>query len=184
MYNNNTYQTDKSVAAIKLVLSNLPDNTCGFHKLFKIFYFAEQMHLVLYGKTITKDRYIAMRAGPVPSNIYDMLKVLRGNSIFRSEVDLTKDFQLLGNHHIKLIDDRFDLEMFSESELECLSVSIEENKNLPFHLLTEKSHDGAWKAAEKDDTISVFEIAKAGGANDELLKYISQSLENHKLQIN
>ena len=51
-----------------------------FHKIFKIIYFAERQHLADWGRPITGDTYIAMEAGPVPSRIYAMLKMVRGDS--------------------------------------------------------------------------------------------------------
>lgn len=40
----------------------------------KIFYFADKEHFLDWGRPISGDRYIAMEHGPVPSNIYDLLK--------------------------------------------------------------------------------------------------------------
>jgi len=52
------------------------------HKVFKILYFADQKHLARYGRVIVGDFYIAMDHGPVPSNMYDMVKTVRGDSIY------------------------------------------------------------------------------------------------------
>ena len=49
-----------------------------FHKIFKIVYFADRQHLAEWGRPITGDTYIAMDAGPVPSRMYDMMKIVRG----------------------------------------------------------------------------------------------------------
>lgn len=51
-----------------------------FHKIFKVIYFADRQHLADWGRPITGDTYIAMDAGPVPSRLYDMLKIVRGDS--------------------------------------------------------------------------------------------------------
>ena len=89
------FDIDKSITLLKVILSNFKDGVCDFHKLFKILYFAEQKHLLQYGRTITGDRYIAMKDGPVPSNIYDLLKTLRGDAIFSVSRDLSKEFIML-----------------------------------------------------------------------------------------
>lgn len=52
----------------------------GFHKIFKIIYIADRQHLADWGRLITGDTYIAMEAGPVSSRLYDMLKIVRGDS--------------------------------------------------------------------------------------------------------
>lgn len=183
MHKNYHTNLEKSISAIKLILSNFKDNVCDFHKLFKILYFAERKHLAMYGRPITGDRYIAMKAGPVPSDIFDILKILRGDSIFKSNIDFSKHFNVRSNHHLTLVDKNFDIDIFSESEIECISSSIEENRFLGFSTLSDKSHDSAYNSAERDDTISVFEIAKAGGANEELLNYMSLNIENKQIEI-
>lgn len=174
------FRLDKAIAAIKLVLSNMDAHSCDFHKLFKILYFAEQNHLVEYGKPIIGDMFIAMKDGPVPSNVYDVLKVLKGSSIFVPHQDFKKDFDVRDGYFIYLknhnVEDEFDI--LSEAEIETLSKSIAENKNLSFKILRDKSHDEAWHAANQDETMNIFDIAKAGGADDELLQYISVAAEN------
>ncbi len=177
------FDLDKAMASIKLILKNL-NGSCDFHKLFKILYFAEQKHLVKYGSPIIGDKFIAMRNGPVPSNVYDLLKAVRGDSIFGlPALDILKDFSIRDIYYITLLNPELDLEVFSDSEMECLSESIEENRLLDFSTLTEKSHDSAWYNSERDDEMSVFEIAKAAGANSELLKYIAVNIENEHLNI-
>ena len=184
MANQYNFQYDKSVAALKLVLSNLKDNTCNFHKLFKIFYFADKKHIGLFGRPITGDRYIAMQAGPVPSTIYDMLKMLKGDAFFPIDIrGIEHDFVITNKHYIKLEKSEFDLELFSESELECLSESIEENKFLSWDALVKKSHDQAWHSAQ-GDAMSIFDIASAAGANEQMLLYITNNIENNKSGIN
>ncbi|MEJ7830713.1 MAG: Panacea domain-containing protein [Segetibacter sp.] len=183
MYKKYNSNIEKSISVIKLILSNFKNNVCDFHKIFKILYFAEKKHLSLYGRSIIEDRYIAMKDGPVPSGIYDIVKILRGDSIFTSEVDFSKHFKVNGSYHLQLVDSAFDMDVFSESEIECISSSIEENRFLDFRMLSDKAHDSAYNSAERDDVINIFEIAKAGGANEELLNYISLTTENKRLEI-
>src|SRR5262249_9175886 len=143
-------------------------------------YFAEQKHLARYGSLIVGDMYVAMQNGPVPSKIYDILKALRQKLAFKVDVSFEKKFiDVEGNHNIVPVGN-VDQEIFSESEMECLNESIEENKALSFGHLTDKSHDNAWKTAQ-DDEMSVEAIAKAGGADDNMLAYIRQVLENQIL---
>lgn len=174
---------EKSLEVVKLILSNMKDGQCDFHKLFKILYFAERAHLSIYGKLITGDRFVAMKNGPVPSVIYDIFKFLRGDSIFISEIDYSSIIRVVGKQEILLIDHNVNLEILSESELECIVQSIQENKDLSFAALTAKSHDLAWNRAEQNDTISLYDIAEAGGANEEMKHYIHFCFENVNLGI-
>ena len=46
----------------------------------KIIYFANRYHLEKYGRFVIDDRVIAMKNGPVLSNVYDMIKSARGDN--------------------------------------------------------------------------------------------------------
>ncbi len=181
------FKLDKAIVAMQLLLQ-MYGGEVNLHKLFKTLYFAEQKHLVRYGRAIVGDRYIAMKAGPVPSNIYDLVKLIRGdNSYFttsNSEIDLKSIFQIHSGHKIKQLSSYFDKSFLSESDIECLSESFGENKDLNFTKLSEKSHDLAWKNADRNDDISPTLIASAGGAKEELLKYIELNIENENLNLN
>ena len=65
----------------------------------------------------------------------------------------------------------------AQSHVECLMYSIEENKDLDFAELSQKSHKTAWDNA-RDDEMNVIDIAREGGANEEMIKYIHLNLEN------
>jgi uncharacterized phage-associated protein len=177
------FDINKSINAIKLVLSNLDNHACDFHKLFKIFYFAEREHLATYGRPITWDRYIAMKDGPVPSTIYDILKLVRGDSIFTTTIDFSEHIEVYDKYFVRLKNGEINLNVFSQSELECLTKSIDEHKLLSFAILREKSHDLAWNAATRDDNMSLFDIASAGGADSHLINYIAHNIENRNAVI-
>ena len=81
------------------------------HKLCKILYFADQRHLSLYGRSITGDTYIAMQYGPVPSNVDDILKAVRGDSFFSGYIEELKDKLTFDNRYhlcpLKIVDDSY-----------------------------------------------------------------------------
>lgn len=166
-----------TVHAILHILKQL-GGTGDFHKIFKILYFADQKHLTRFGSLITEDKYIAMNNGPVPSMAYDMLKALRGEGLLvKQKADFEPYFELKTNYIITAKCEA-DLDELSQAALMCIDEIIEENKNLGFPALTEKSHDAAWKNANQDCEMIIQEIAKAGGADDEMLKYIYENIEN------
>lgn len=178
------FDQEKAISAIKVVLKNM-QGVCNFHKLFKILYFAEQKHLAKYGSPIFADTYIAMKDGPVPSTIYDIMKIIKGESrFFIPELQETfSHFFSVWDYKVTLVDETLDLDIFSESELECIIASIEDNKQLSFKTLADKSHDLAWNNSGRNQKISILDIAKAGGANDELLKYITLNIENENIKM-
>lgn len=179
------FDQEKAIAAVSFILLNSEGHQCTFHKLFKILYFAEQKHLSRYGRTIFNDTYIAMKNGPVPSSIYDMVKIIKGESIYYKE-DLAQYFSSyfgVKDHFVTIVNTKLDLDVFSESEVECLSESFEENKFLGFGALTDKSHDLAWQRVGPNQKIAILDIAEAGGANEELMKYIVLNLENEHIKL-
>lgn len=175
------FDQDKALAAILYISRTLIDNgfKADFHKVFKIFYFADQQHLSKYGRPITGDYYVAMQNGPVPSKIYDILKIVKGESIFKDQ-NLSQYFKVVNRYNI-LPQSHPDMDEFSDSDLECINRSIKENQSLSFNELTKKSHDSAWERAEKDNKISYQNMAKVVGASKDMLLYIRTVAENEKI---
>lgn len=167
---------EKAINSILFVLEKLGGEG-DFHKVFKILYFADQKHLANYGLPITGDFYIAMKDGPVPSELYDIFKSLRGDSFF-SNPEFQEFFEVRSRYFIKAIQ-KPDTEELAESNIECLLESVEENRHLNFTALKNKSHQKAWDNAQNDE-MSIYDIAEEGGASPEMLKYIQLNVENHQ----
>lgn len=170
---------EKAKAVLLYISSQLtnPD----FLKIFKILYFAEREHLAKYGRLIVGDTYIAMKHGPVPSFIYDVLKYLRGEGIYNPAYDPFVKALTVDKNYFVSTKEQVDLEELSKSDLECLNKSIAENKSYDFDTLSKKSHDEAWKQADPDDEMNLLKIAQAGGANEVMLKYIAERVEHQNI---
>lgn len=170
----NSFQLDieKAKSAILYIAEKVGE--IDFLRVFKILYFAEQEHLAKYGRPIVGDTYYAMKNGPVPSFIYDALKYARGNGTYSSKFDSIVNAITIQSNYTFIAKENADLDELSVSDIACLDKSIEENKNIEFGILSDKSHDSAWESADRDDAIDTIAIAKAGGANDEMLKYIEE----------
>jgi len=151
--------------------------------VFKVLYFADQKHLAKYGRPIIDDHYIAMKHGPVPSIIYDWFKVIRGDG-FRVPAfeNIYHCFELKDGKTI-VSKTEPDLGEISKSELDCLNASFEENHHLDFTTLSDKSHDAAWNNANTNDMMDILDIAKAGGATDEMIKFIETHLDRKHFQL-
>ena len=67
------FNKEKATHSILYVANKLERR--DLHKIFKILYFAERKHMQDWGRPIIGDTYIAMDAGPVPSRVYDILKL-------------------------------------------------------------------------------------------------------------
>jgi len=145
------------------------------HSVSKVLYFADKEHLSRYGSLLSGDNYVAMRHGPVPSAIYDLMKAAAG----RKEPLIPAQFYELVSQSLKVEDRRrvmplraANLNLLSSSQRQCLDESIKANGRLSFVRLTAKSHDAAWKTADENDLIEVKAIAKTLPNAKQVLAYL------------
>lgn len=181
---------DRIKAATLFVLNEIGE--ADYHKLFKILYFADQKHLVRFGRSITGDQYEAIQYGPVPAETYDLFKHLSNSESFVTPTQKVAD--LFGSFLFRRVASGYsgtvpmvasgeapDMDELSPSDVICLSESIAENQYLGFNALTEKSHDSAWQQAYEsapqsfDATMAPVSIAQAGGASNEMIQYITEN---------
>ena len=136
-----------------------------FHKIFKVIYFADRQHLADWGRPITGDTYIAMEAGPVPSRMYDMLKIVRGDSYVSDTEGLGQYFQVENWMYVRPLVDA-DLNKLSANEQEALSDAIAKYASLSYDEIKEKSHDVAWRSTARDFAINWDSIAREAGLDE------------------
>lgn len=119
------FRRDKAIEVLLYILSRGCHNK---YNALQVAYFADKEHMRRSGSTICKDRYIAMRNGPVPSGMYDMFKDLADGTISKSG-----EYDYLPNREP-------DMDMFSDIDIECLDRAVERYGRLPFDKLRELSH--------------------------------------------
>ena len=100
----------------------------------KIAYFADRYHLEKYARLICNDRYVAMKYGPVPGGIYDIIK----NAGDAEDTDLAVDDFAVAPLRAA------DLSMLSESDREALDWAIQKYGSLSVDCLSQASHDDTW----------------------------------------
>ncbi|HAG84687.1 MAG TPA: hypothetical protein DCL61_26935, partial [Cyanobacteria bacterium UBA12227] len=114
------FNIDKGIDAILYIIQNGAKPT--FHHISKVIYFADKEHLQKYGRLIFGDHYVAMKHGPVPSEIYEILKVTRGDKLLSCTpnelVDKAKSsFSVKEKYKVNQLREA-NLDVFSESDLE------------------------------------------------------------------
>ena len=170
------FDKEKAITSMLYICHSLGGNWDKY-SLLKILYFAEQKHLAIYGRPITGDNMIAMPYGPVPSISYDEVKYSKANPEY---------FDIQDNVVIAIAAPNLDC--LSESDIECLNESIEENKDLGFSMLRNKSHDSAYEWTinniGQNSTIPYTKIAEAAGAENGMLDYMKSISENQACQLN
>jgi uncharacterized phage-associated protein len=167
------FNKEKSIATM-LHICNTLGGEWDKYSLLKIVYFAEQKHLAKYGRPITGDNIVALAYGPVPSISYDEIKYSKVNPQFFTVNDNVVTANVMA-----------DLDLLSETDLECITEAINENKNLSFGAIKDKSHDAAYnwtlQNLGSNEVMPYTEIAKAAGASAEMLAYIASTAENYNL---
>lgn len=168
------FKYDKAINAILFSLSKLGGVT-DMHKLCKILYFADQRHLSQYGRSITGDTYIAMQYGPVPSNVDDILKAIRGDSFFASskEAEQLKKWFAFNNHFMVRALVEPNMKKLSVTDVKCLIYAIDLCRDKSFDELTDYSHGLAWNNTKRDREMSVKDILREVGEDEAYVEYIA-----------
>jgi uncharacterized phage-associated protein len=160
----------KAINSLLYVINKL--DKADTHKTYKILYFADQKHLVRYGRPIIGDTYVKMPYGPVPSFIKDVV-----DENIRGLEEVTAKY----NKYFLTAIQELNIDYLSETDIECLDEAIKENNNLSFDELTEKSHDYAYE--KSNWVIGYADIAKATNHNEKIINYINNQIINENIDL-
>ena len=168
---------EKCIEASLYIINRL-GGECSMHRLFKILYFAEKAHLAEYGRPITSDSFIAMKDGPVPSYIYDVMKKVRGDAPYANlNIDTSLLFSI-HNRYVVTAKRAADTDYLSETDIEFLDNSINKFRNHDYNERVKESHDSAWEKANLNSDINFIDIAAAAGADKAMIDYIMSNIEH------
>src|SRR6516162_8534668 len=127
------FNFDKALQAAGVLLS-LDGDRMEQIRLLKLLYIADRELLVETGKTITGDRAVAMRHGPVLSQVYDLV---RGES--SSAGEWGRSIRTV-NHAVELRKDPGRGEL-SRGEIEKLTEVTDRYRHVDDWALSEATHD-------------------------------------------
>jgi uncharacterized phage-associated protein len=141
------------------------------------------MHLQRYGRQICGDDYAAMENGPVPDEIYKLMKAAKGTGSYPYS-ELVKDAFTVEEEHVVVPLRDWDHDLFSESDIECLNESVKKFGRKGFDELKRISHDKAWEEAWEEmkkgyrgsNIIDIATIIKTLDGGEELLDYLKTSI--------
>lgn len=137
---------DKIKATVLYVLEHMKNGVDYIH-LFKVMYFAQQEHLVVYGSPIMEDSFLARKHGPVPAFTYKALRALEGKVAVES--DEMKSFidalnvNIVDGHQIVTARQSCDLDELSGSNIKILDKWIARCKDVKAFDLSDMSHGKA-----------------------------------------
>lgn len=108
------FNTKKGVALLEYILSLL-ENPYNYMSLLKLAFFADRYHLRTYARPVSFDFYYAMKLGPVPSNLKDIIDIqdFYSDNIFK-----------VNRFDVKLNTSKIDKTQLSKSDIEAIEFSI------------------------------------------------------------
>ena len=156
-----TFDADKSLAATAYLAKQSGET---MYTILKMVYLVDRLHLKRYGRTITGDKFIAMKEGATPSRIYDSMKFLRGERKKRNWLPDASKFLVVDpkTHDVSVIK-MPALDVLSATDIECLDAVLKilrQKKRWHVHKL---AHDAAWKATTRNCRMDFMIIAKSLG---------------------
>jgi len=172
------FEQKKLIEVVLYILNKT--NGIDYYRLFKILYLSERNHLANWGSKIIMDNFVAMDKGPVPTELYDLVK---GNNVegedflkmFNNAVSYpsTIKYGLKANR-------KADEDYLSESEKEEIDKAIPIIQNESFGKIKEEAHDKAWFNAfyksEYNRTLKPSEMAEVAGASKEMTDYVNEGI--------
>lgn len=160
----------KLMNAALYVLWQLDAKERDFHKILKIFWFADLKHIKEYGRPITEDIYIRMKDGPVLSLLFDIFKDVRNNKEPLCG-KYSQYIEVQGRYMINPLR-KADMDYLSVSDIKALDKSIEENRAFTKDELSKKSHGIAWKKSAHEISLMniLDELGMQGKEREEVLE--------------
>ena len=146
-----------------------------YHNISKLLYLADKEHLAKYGRLICGDQYIAMKHGPVPSGVYDMLKAVRGDGWSTHKDTLKDSFSVEGKSQVIPLKEA-DISVFSDSDLECLENTFVKYGHMGFQELTVLTHDEAYDRVDENDVMDIEDIIVTLPNGAELLDHLRKEV--------
>lgn len=161
------FNQEKAIEAILYLAQRVTD--ADVYGISKLLYLVDKTSLEKYGRFVFGESYAAMKEGPVPSNAYDLLKLATKEPV--------NGLLVKGNQIVSLRDP--DLDLLSESDIECLDQIILVYGHVPNWFRARDAHDDAWKkswekrGSKKSIKMPVESIAKLLADSNELVDYLS-----------
>ncbi len=151
------------IEAILAYITNYPGmSNLGKVKLMKLFYFIDFDHVKQYGTPVTKDTYVNLEHGPIPSRIKNLIDALDDDpqTSFLKNV-VACEHPTNTERMCKIIAKRAftdeDEDLFSDSELKVLKDVCEKYKASLTQEIEQDSHNEApWRETEKLDKIPYY----------------------------
>lgn len=161
------FNREKAIEVIIYLAERIPE--ADLYSVGKLLYFADKTSLERFGRFICGESYVAMQKGPVPSNVYDIMK--------EAVDDGSNGFIVENDYYVKSLRPA-DLDKLSDSDIQCLDQIIELFGQVPNWIKRDISHDEAyyeaWNARgrKKSAPMSIESIARILEDADDLIEHL------------
>lgn len=175
----------KTLKAVLLyIIKNSGDDRRDVYSIVKTAYYAQQLHFVKWASPIFRDKISALPFGPVPSALYNILRLSRGEEkerrfLKKEGLDVIADSIGFENESFFAKEDP-DLDCLSASDIESLDKAIEKVASMNFDKIVKDTHGAEWQRAynhTQSKVMNNLNIAREGGADDAVVEYLKESLE-------
>lgn len=109
------YNPQKGLAMLEYLL-DLVGGKYNQMGLLKLAFFADRYHVRSFARPVSMDEYYALKLGPVPSNLKDIIE---------TERFLSDNLNITNNYQVELKSADVDLDQFSKSDIEAMAFSVE-----------------------------------------------------------
>ena len=172
-------------AVVLYILKNCSSHVSrNVYYIVKAAFVAQQKHLAKYLCPLYDDKITALQFGPVPSNIYDALKIARGDAnamYFHRNDDLHLVYDsIFFSDEVFSANEEPDMNYLSPSAIECINEALKEVSAMSFDEIVNATHGEEWERAYNNPgnkQMNYLAIAKEGGADNTSLSYLKESLE-------
>ena len=186
--NNKDMNREETLTLKAIVLYILKNGkTRASHTVYyivKTAFVAQQKHLAKYLCPLFYDKIAALQFGPVPSGLYDALKIARGDAntmYFHRNDDLHLVYDSISfSDEIFTADENPDMNYLSSSAIECINEALEVVSSMSFEDIDNATHGNQRNRAYNNPgskNMSYLAIAKEGGADESSISYLKENLE-------
>ena len=170
------FAAQKAYAAVHWMVAQ--QHAIDLHAALKACYFADKSHLNEHRRPIFGATYRAMRFGPVPLEIYEMMK---GEALWLAETGQESfPWELKGFRLNSIGNEGAELDALSETDVEHLSAGLETSLKMDFNERTAATHGPDWQKANLG-TMSYEDMIEDGPEKAGIVAYLEANARYMRL---
>lgn len=171
-------------AVLLYIIKNSSDDKRDVYCIVKAAYYAQQLHFAKWGLPIYKDKICALPFGPVPSVMYDILKLSRGEvheQAYLRRIGVDGIAKAIGwEYESYYAKEDPDMDYLSASDVECLDEAISKVAKMSFSEIKDDTHGAEWNRAyfhTQNKVMDNLNIAREADASDEVVHYLQEAFD-------